>query len=183
MRLFVGIPLAPDAISELSNLVERIRQEHKSRVAGLRWMPPESWHITLQFLGNADETHYQCLVARLAEIRAAHVLVRIEELGVFERAGVVFAGVSTTPELLSLADKVAEATSHCGFIAEDRSYHPHITLARAKNRINPLRGIGKQAQQYRFSRFAAREFLLYESHTEREGARYEVRARFPLADA
>lgn len=182
MRLFVGIPLAPESVSEIANLVERVRREHKSAVAGLRWMPPESWHITLQFLGNTDEAHYQCLLAHLAEIRSACIPIHIEELDAFERAGVVFASVSATPKLIALAGSVTEATSRCGFVAEDRPYHPHITVARAKNRINPLRGVGKQAQIQRFSSFVAREFLLYESHTEREGARYAVRARFPLED-
>ena len=183
MRLFVGIPLAPEAVSELAKLVQHIRHEHKSGLAGLRWLPPESWHITLQFLGNTDEAHYNCLIARLAEIRYAEVPLRIEELGAFERAGVVFAGVSITPNLVELAQRVTEATSRCGFVAEERPYHPHITLARAKNRINPLRGVERQAPHRQFSSFVAREFLLYESHTQREGAHYEVRARFSLEDA
>lgn len=180
MRLFVGIPLAPEAVSELAKLVQHIRHEHKSGLAGLRWLPPESWHITLQFLGNTDEAHFHCLISFLAEIRHVEVPLRIEELGAFERAGVVFAAVSITSRLIALAQSVIEATSRCGFVAEERPYHPHITLARAKNRINPLRGIGKQMKQEQFSSFTAREFLLYESHTEREGARYLVRARFPL---
>jgi 2'-5' RNA ligase len=36
------------------------------------------------------------------------------------------------------------------------------------------------ARGLRFSRFTAREFLLYESHLGAERARYEVRGRFPL---
>lgn len=180
MRLFIGIPLAPEVASELAILVDHIRRDHNSSVAGLRWMPPESWHITLQFLGNTDEAHYECLIAHLAAVRAAQFPVRIEELDAFERAGVVFADVSATPKLIALARDVTEATSRCGFVAEDRPFHPHITLARARNRINPLRDLGKQSKQ-QFGTFVAREFLLYESHTEREGARYVVRARFPLA--
>lgn len=182
MRLFVGIPLTPAVASEVAAMVDRIRCEHKSSAVGLRWMPPESWHITLQFLGNTDEAHYQCVAARLGEVRAARVSVQVEDLGAFDRVGVLFAGVSATPELVSLARNVTESTRRCGFVAEERPFHPHITLARAKGRGNPLRGIGTDTQHRQFSRFVAREFLLYESHTERQGARYVVRARFPLAD-
>lgn len=180
MRLFVGIPLALGVTSELAALVERLKHELRSGASGLRWMPPESWHITLQFLGNTDEAHYNCLTARLSELRAAPVPVRIEELGAFERVGVLFADVAATPELASLARRVTDFTARCGFAPEERPFHPHITLGRARSRGNPLRGIDNQEQHPKFSRFVASEFLLYESQTEREGARYVVRGRFPL---
>jgi RNA 2',3'-cyclic 3'-phosphodiesterase len=67
MRLFVGIPLAPAVVEELSAIALRLQAKDD----GLRWSAPESWHITLQFLGNTAE--YECIVARLHELRAAPV--------------------------------------------------------------------------------------------------------------
>lgn len=182
MRLFVGIPLAPAVVSELEALVARLKPGLKPEVIdGLRWMPPRSWHITVQYLGNTDAEHYECLVARLGELHASPVPIHLDELSIFERAGVFIAGVAAVPELARLAEQVTAATSLCGFVAETRPFHPHITLARAKGHGhgNPLRALAKHAHPG-FSRFVAEEFLLYESHTEPEGARYEVRARFPL---
>jgi 2'-5' RNA ligase len=188
MRLFVGIPLPASAVSELESLVDRLKRGTGSRgvtgeKSGLRWMPPESWHITLQFLGSTSEDRYGCLTARLTEVRSAPVAVRLEEVGAFERAGVLFLGVAATPELVALAQRVAEATSRCGFPAEERPYHPHITLARAKgqSRGSSFQAIAQRAQKTSLSRFMAGEFLLYESHTEREGAKYVVRERYKLA--
>ena len=99
---------------------------------GLRWTAPESWHITLQFLGNATAEQLQCLTARLGEVRSAAVAVQLGELGCFDRAGVFFVDVAVTPELAALERSVVAATSRCGFVAEARPFHPHITLARAK---------------------------------------------------
>lgn len=180
MRLFVGIPLAATVLSELSAVVARLR----CGADGLRWTAPESWHITLQFLGNTDQQHCDGVVALLGEVRAAPVRVRLGELGCFDRAGVFFADVATTPDLLALAERVIAATARCGFAPEIRPYHPHITLARVKGegRGKPLRALQTRIQrQPAFTGFTATEFLLYESHTRPEGADYEVRARFPLA--
>jgi 2'-5' RNA ligase len=179
MRLFIGIPLSPAVLSELSAIVTRL----KSNRDLLRWMPPESWHITLQFLGNTGVGQYQCLLARLGEVRSPPVPIHLAELGLFDRAGVFFAGVALTPSLVSLAGSVMAATALCGFVPETRPFHPHITLARAKgqSRNQPLRALeSKIPRRPAFTRFLAPEFLLYESHLSSAGATYEVRQRFPL---
>jgi 2'-5' RNA ligase len=148
---------------------------------GLRWSAPESWHITLQFLGNTPE--YECIVARLRELRSPSLPVQLEGLGFFERAGVFFAGVRLTPELSALQQPVTAATGLCGFVPETRPYHPHITLARSKSKgVKALRELnGRIHREPRFSGFVAEEFVLYESVPAAKGSHYEVRERFPLS--
>ena len=134
MRLFVGIPLAAVVIGELAAVSARLR----SKEDGLRWTAPESWHVTLQFLGNTGPEKYACLAARLREVSSPPVPVRLEELGFFERAGIFFAGVGLTPELVSLAQRVTAATGLCGFAAETRPFHPaHHAGARQRRRPRP----------------------------------------------
>ncbi len=186
MRLFVGIPLADAVVRELAAVVARLRSpalDRKPLVGGLRWTAPESWHITLQFLGEATPEQYECLVARLGEVRGAPVTVQLGELGFFDLAQVFFADVVVAPGLIALQQLVVAATSKCGFVAETRSFHPHITLARAKGhgRGTDLRELkGRIRSQPSFTRFTAREFVLYESHFGPAGAQYEVKARFGL---
>jgi 2'-5' RNA ligase len=177
MRLFIGIPLALAVVNELSSLSLRLRSSDD----GLRWSTPESWHITLQFLGNTTEEQYACIVERLRELPFAPVPVRLDSIGFFERAGVFFAGVDLTPELLSLQQRVIASTSRCGFAPEDRPYHPHITLARTKGRNGKpsLRKLKDSIRvQPRFTGFTATEFLIYESLLSPSGSRYEIRERF-----
>jgi 2'-5' RNA ligase len=150
----------------------------------LRWTAPESWHITLEFLGNSTPEQYACVTTRLGEVRGGPVAVDLGALGCFDRSGVLFADVAATPGLAELAGRVTAAANRCGFVAETRPFHPHITLARAKGqgRGAELRGFADALRsQPPFSRFTAREFLLYESHLSAEGAQYEVRGRFPLS--
>ena len=177
MRLFVGIPLSAAVIGELSAVSARLR----SKEDGLRWTAPESWHITLEFLGNTGEEKFTCLVEHLRQVHSPPVPVRLEELGFFDRAGVFFAGIGLTLELLTLEQRVAAVTGLCGFAHEARPYHPHITLARSKGEGCGLRDLKARIQrQPAFTRFVADEFLLYESHLSSSGARYEIREHFSL---
>ncbi len=175
MRLFIGIPLAPVVVEELAALTERLKLPSD----GLRWSAPAGWHITLQFLGKTSTVQYACLVPALRQVRFSPFAVQLEPPGFFDRAGVFFAGVGLSPQLIGLQELVVAATRPCGFIAEDRPYHPHITLARTKAgrpalaALKPRIGDVKQ-----FSGFTAHEFLLYESFPGPGGSRYETRDRF-----
>lgn len=178
MRLFLGIPLPAEIADELSSASERLR----SRDDGLRWSAPESWHITLQFLGNSSQEQYSCLVPRLRDLRLRTISLRLGSLNVFDRTGILFVEAQLTPELSALQQAITGATALCGFTPEAREYHPHITLARAKGRAGKLalRTLKAGLQQPKFSSFLAREFLLYESILGPAGSRYIVRERFIL---
>jgi 2'-5' RNA ligase len=171
---------------ELGNMITHLRAiESSGAPSRLRWTAPDSWHITLQFLGNAAEEQLECLKTRLGEVRASAFPVQLGALGRFDRAGVFFADVTVTLELAALERGVVAATSGCGFAAETRPFHPHITLARAKGhgRSAELRALeSKVRNQPAFTRFKATEFVLYESHLGADGARYEARMRVALAD-
>jgi 2'-5' RNA ligase len=177
MRLFVGIPLAVAVTDELRASSARLRSAGDS----LRWTVPESWHITLQFLGNTGRESYECVVAQLRGVRSPSVSVCLEGLSCFERAGILIARGMLTPELLLLQERVTAATQPCGFTPEARPYQPHITLARSKGHGHDFSGLkAKIRHQPTFTRFVSQEFLLYESFLGGGGSRYEVRERFPL---
>jgi 2'-5' RNA ligase len=181
MRLFIGIALAPNEVNALAD----VRLRFESPAADLRWSSPETWHVTLQFLGQAREEQTACVRRKLRTIHAAEVPIRIGGLGFFERAGVFWAGVVLTPELLALQQFVTAAMRNCGFVPEARAYSPHITLARTKGRAGatalvPLQKAVQRAKIDFSAEFTAEEFLLYESVPGPEGSKYEVRDRFPL---
>jgi 2'-5' RNA ligase len=179
MRMFVGIPLAAAVLGELSTISRRLQPE----ALGLRWTAPETWHVTLQFLGNTGPEQYPCLVARLHELHLPAVPVQLEGLGVFDHSGVFIATVRPTPQLLQLQEHVVAATARCGFASETRPYQPHITLARSKGN-GPRQDLGKLNARVRsapkFTRFVAQEFLLYESFLSPTGSHYKIHERFPL---
>jgi 2'-5' RNA ligase len=177
MRLFIGIPLSPEVVHEVAELTERL----KSPSDGLRWSAPSGWHITLQFLGSTSTDQYDCVVRALRQIRQAPLEIQLEAPGFFDNAGVFFAGVRLSSALTRLQQLVTGATKPCGFPPEERSYHPHITLARAKGGRGPFNVLKSRVTSTKeFSSFMASEFLLYESFPGPGGSRYEVRGRFEL---
>jgi 2'-5' RNA ligase len=177
MRLFIAIPLAATVIDELRSASSRLRSD----ADGLRWTAPESWHITLQFLGNTSPEQYACVVASLRTLHSTPIPICLEKLDCFERAGILIARVRLTPELLLLQERVTVATQLCGFLPETRPFQPHITLARGKGHHNLNQLKAKLRRPTSFTRFVAREFLLYESFLSPSGSRYEIRERFSLA--
>jgi len=177
MRLFLGIPLAESVRAQLTQPTARLR----SAAPNLRWSASDSWHITLQFLGNTTPAQYECLIPRLAQLRFVPVLIQLSSLGIFDRAGVFYVGIELTAELIELQQRIVAATTPCGFEPESRPYHPHITLARSKGQGRPreIRVLRPHIErQPNFPSFLAGEFLLYESHLSSAGSTYEVRHRF-----
>jgi RNA 2',3'-cyclic 3'-phosphodiesterase len=180
-RLFIGIPLAAATATDLAAAVHRLHSKAAPEI--LRWSAPESWHITLQFLGSTTLQQYECVTAHLRELRYLSVQIRPGALDTFDRAGVLFVDVPVSPELLALQQAVTAATAPCGFAPEMRPYHPHITLARRKGK-----GGGRELRKLksridpppRFSSFTAENFVLYESIPTPEGSRYEIREQFSL---
>lgn len=180
MRLFVGIALNEDAKQALERLTLRLRAKDD----GLRWSLPEQWHITLVFLGEIEAAAIKGLEGELGKLRSDEIALEMDGLGVFERAGILYAAVEVLPGLAKLQRSVEAVARGCGVEVEERPYRPHITLARSRNRdgrqtLERLRdGLERQRLQERWS---ANEFVLYVSEASPEGARYRVLRRFPLA--
>jgi 2'-5' RNA ligase len=176
MRLFVAIPLASGIVDELASLCARLRPQ----AGELRWSTPETWHITLVFLGESTMEQYRCIAAGLGQLQCPALPIHLEEPGIFERAGVFHVGIGLNPTLLSLQQGVQTAAQTCGFRVEARRYQPHITLARTRNPLS-LRKLQALPQiRPAFSSFVAHEFRIYESFLGPAGARHEIRDRFPL---
>lgn len=181
LRLFIGIPLTEATADSLASIAKRLQSQASSSV--LRWSARESWHITLQFLGSSTPEQYSCITTRLRELRHASIEIYPGLFGSFDRAGVFYVDIRVTPQLTALQQAVVAATAPCGFVPEDRPYHPHITLARRKGKqgSREFRGLKLQIrQQPALPGFRASSFFLYESIPTPEGSHYEVREQFAL---
>ena len=182
MRLFVGLAVS-DGVREA---LERLTLRFRAKDDGLRWSTPNQWHVTLVFLGEVDDEKRAELVEQLARVQQPGLPLQMDRLGVFERVGILYAAVEVTPSLLRLYEEVASAVRRVGLEVEHRPYRAHITLARSRNRdgrkaIERLqRAIESREQQRLRERWAAAEFLLYESQLSPGGSRYVVRKRFAL---
>lgn len=176
IRLFVGLAL-PDAVRDrLATL--------QNGVPGARWVPPETFHVTLRFVGEIDEDVAADLDAELATLSAPAVPVRLRGLGRFgdkRGARALWVGVEPVPELLHLHGKVESACVRAGLDAASRRYVPHVTLARFGKPGGPrVDEVVAANGDWDGGAFVAGHVVLYRSLLGHDGATYEALAEYPL---
>ncbi|HEU5370615.1 MAG TPA: RNA 2',3'-cyclic phosphodiesterase [Ktedonobacterales bacterium] len=137
-RTFIAIDLNDEARRYLHQQIQRLA----SSLPRVRWVDPETLHLTLAFLGELDDTQLaQATQATVETAQAAHPFtVRVGSLGIFGPAHnprVIWVGLAGSLQpLLSLQARLAERLAQDGFPPDERAYAPHLTLARIKIPLN-----------------------------------------------
>ena len=189
MRLFVSVDL-PD---ELADSVREV-QELFEGASGLNVTDPEQAHVTMQFLGDVDESRLDEVTAAVERgvergVDAAGVddafPARFAGLGVFpslDYISVVWLGMEVgSDELTALHEGIEAETTAVGFDPEDHEFTPHVTLARMEH------AGGKERVQEVIERrhptvgeMVVDEVRLTESVLTDEGPAYSTVESFPL---
>ncbi|WP_042459799.1 RNA 2',3'-cyclic phosphodiesterase [Neobacillus dielmonensis] len=168
-----------------------VMKEHMERLKRSlpfsRWVHHQDIHITLAFLGYAEQEQ---LVAAHKNVEIAlrdekAFPLKINKLGVFgksDRPRVFWADAEYSPELHQLRKKVFSACEQADFNLETRPYRPHITLARKWQGEEPchlnLLDIWHQLQPEPLP-FLAKEAVLYRTNLQ-ETPKYQVIHSYPL---
>jgi 2'-5' RNA ligase len=176
-RCFIGVWIGDSLRRELAESVERWRP--RGDLEGLRWSAPETWHVTLAFLGDTDAEAVRALEARLHRVAARHEPMRVPTggLGAFptpSRARVAWYGVGDPAgRLAALSGDVARAAG-----IEPDPFTGHVTLGRAGRQRLDLRGwVGEEAPA---RSLAVSSFELVRSRPGGRAPRYEPIATFTL---
>jgi len=189
MRLFVALEV-PEAVRE--NLAA-IRKNFSSISPGLRWVPPENLHVTLKFIGSVPGEKLQPIIEALRSVRVDKpVQLKFSGMG-GSPAGVYWAAIESSVALKTLAAQIDQSLRPLGIVGENRPFHPHVTLARFKDRkilkkIDELihkNGTDDHGQNLKcdFGSLIATEFHLMESKTLPTGPVYSKVQSFPFAGA
>jgi 2'-5' RNA ligase len=194
MRIFIGIDMDQNIRDGIARYVEGVR----GFAPDARWVKPETFHVTLKFIGETSPETVEQMKAALTTPKVAPFPISFRGSGFFPNprsARVFWIGVHADERLPELARQVDEATATLGFQREEQGFRPHLTLARAGARSsgNPHQKAHGAAPQLRrlqeklaaraepdFGTMTARDFFLYESKLLRGGAQYTKIARFPL---
>lgn len=155
--------------------------------ADVKWVRPQSVHLTLKFLGDTPEDTIGPLAAKVAEAVAScpPVNLNIDGVGVFpnrNKPRVVWLGLGgETRELSNLHKLVECAASEFGYIPEKRAFKPHLTLGRVRS----SRGKGRLMSELEKTKprelaIEARELILFKSDLKPSGAVYTALHKLPL---
>jgi 2'-5' RNA ligase len=184
MRLFVAIPVG----GAVAVALEQLLAKWHATPWPVKWARPEGLHLTLKFLGSVEPADYPKLVETIAAaVQGTPALsFTLTELGAFpgwSKARVLWAGLESEAALELLVHRLEQGCATLGFPLEGHPYRPHVTLGRVRegHRLTP--GAIQAIEQETISpaSFLSSEVILYESFTGGAGARYEVKASFPLS--
>ncbi len=131
-RVFAAIAVKGEAQQRLAAWSHSMQQQYAFR----KWTATADFHITLQFYGDVNRAALPELSQTLAATVAAHSPFDLQlgssgYFGLPERPRVWW----IDPEgdrsaLCALQQDIVHACEALGFKAENRPYHPHITVAR-----------------------------------------------------
>jgi len=136
MRLFLAINVPDDVRQRCWAATASLR----SASLPVRWVRPESIHLTVKFLGDVPDAREAEIIAGLetAVVGAKPFTLELGGFGAFpnpRRPQVVWIGVDAIPPLEILQHRVEREMHRIGFPLEGRPFHPHLTLGRVRKNV------------------------------------------------
>ena len=198
IRTFIAIDLPDEvrhAVTELQN-----RLKGKVPPQPMRWVNPQTMHLTLHFLGEVPRQAIADITTALHKAVGKQPAFQLTLTGlgcfpklqpsrvvhpgrVVHRPRVVWLGVGgDTTRLIQLHSTLGQQLAqHIGFEAESRPYTPHLTLGRVRKGIPPrqLRQLGpifEQEQTHigQVVSFPVSDIYLYQSELTPKGPIYTL---------
>jgi 2'-5' RNA ligase len=147
IRSFIAIELPGEVREGLARLRSGLeRDEHRF----VKWVDPRGIHLTLKFLGNISFKRVTEITKAIEEagqgISPFHL--EISGIGAFpnlKQVRVFWVGISGEVDKLSMLQQNMDSVlGALGFAKEERSFVPHLTLARIRQGASPSerRGFG-----------------------------------------
>lgn len=184
IRSFIALDLSPSVLVDINKLQEQL----KHKIGGVKWVKKESVHLTLKFLGNINEEKVAALCSALDVLRGRHesFCLSPSRLGAFpriDRPRVIWLGLEgDLAALKKLWQEVEDSSFSAGFEKEKRSFSPHLTLGRVRD-FKKTKGLDKIVEQLGalvLEPFQVDAVHLYRSELRPEGAHYTKIKSFPL---
>lgn len=139
IRSFIAIELPDELKLELVHLEAQLKSDKQSWV---KWVDPDSIHLTLKFLGNIaiDRTDEITRAMEEASQTVPPFYLEVKGMGVFpnlKRVQVAWVGLSGEVAKLGVLQQRLESNlAVLGFAPESRPFTSHLTLARVRDRAS-----------------------------------------------
>lgn len=185
MRAFIALNLPKKERQRIHRAARLLREAELP----VRWVDPDNLHVTLKFLGEVRPDRVETVEETLTRVAqgTAPFPLTLSGFGAFptiRRPRVIWLGVEASPELRCLKQDLEWALSDCGFDAETRAFHPHLTLGRAdpNDGAGAFRGLDDVVAGMDFQAAVTMHTVdLMRSHLSRAGARYSIVSNARLA--
>ncbi len=186
MRVFLAVPCGEQLTTALTTALDGWRAGPASRLA-VRWTRPETWHLTLQFLGVWPADRLEVLKTALETVcgQPAFTLTPggIGGFPDLKSPRVLFLHMDDDGQAARLAGRVRAIVNDTWREGpqDNRAFRGHLTLARIRGRlprsdVNLLQELKLDSLPPVF----VEGFSLVASELRREGPRYTTLAYFAL---
>ncbi len=139
-RIFIALTPKP----EFNKVICELKKDQKKfliRNHKVNWSQDNQHHITINFIGVMEPEQKEEMFENLENRPVFKNLpVEIDSLSYFpnENGQVLVANIAVTPRLQKLFDEVEKVVARIGFGMTLRTFRPHITLARFKDKNRPF---------------------------------------------
>lgn len=174
MRCFIAVDIPDERI-----IIELDKMCSMFDLQGVKRVEKENLHITLRFLGEISESALASVISSLKRVSFKKFQAHISGLGAFpsiKNPRVVWAGVKEGfAELIQLHSIIEKEFLDSGLRFEKEEYHPHVTLARIKDRrsIKKILDLLEQNKEKDFGSFEVKSFSLKQSILTPRGPIYK----------
>jgi 2'-5' RNA ligase len=171
LRAFLAIPLPED----LRRRAEHLQKELSSSLPDVRWVRPESLHLTLRFLPDLPEETVEKIGQIMLSVGALLAPFRIDvsTLGTFPgptRARVLWLGIDGGTALGELFQTLEERLAAIGLPRETQPFTPHLTLGRRRQPVTVPQNLRQRCAALTLGGFQADRIILFESRLAASGA-------------
>jgi len=179
IRSFIAVEIPKDVRDEISGLQTNLKSSAGSSV---RWVANDNLHLTLIFLGEVEDNFLNKVKEQLAlavkTVKAFEAI--LNGLGAFpsqRSPRIIWIGMDKgNDETSSLQSKVEKQLVTIGYKPEERKFHSHLTIGRAKGIIKEPAKIFET--QYTSRNFPVKSIVLFKSTLRPQGPIYEKLQEF-----
>ena len=146
-RIFLA--LTPN--KDLNDQIIELKKELKNTVlseADISWQKNSDHHLTINFVGSMEPEQLEEMYVGIEQINfMSHLQIDLSAVSFFpnEESQLLVALARPTNQLQKIFERVDEVVTRIGFGSSLKTYRPHITLGRFKDKSRP---------QYSFEEFS-----------------------------
>jgi RNA 2',3'-cyclic 3'-phosphodiesterase len=156
IRTFLAVEVSDEVRTGISQVQRDLKERlaaHLSKDIRITWGQPNSFHLTIRFLGDTDKQLLDPLREAIGIVRRSHPIIqvpldRLQAFPSLQKPRVLWVGPSdewltseTAKQLTALQQDVEACCRSFGFVLDDKPFSPHLTLARIKTgerQVGPL---------------------------------------------
>jgi len=185
VRSFIAIEV-PEAIrNQIFESFDQVRR----KTSGIKWVEPAQMHLTLQFLGEAEESLIEEeVIPRMSEATAGEAAFQLHVTGVglfpsVHKPRIFWVGMEgDSVRLKRIQSKVEKCLAGLPLHQDKKEFHAHLTLGRIKvpNSIGLWHKILEEYEKIDFGSFAVESLILFKSELTSSGPVYTRLKEFKL---